>query len=695
MSVLFVLVFGIIGIISGTFGYYLNELELFTITFGVFLIYIVINRYKKWVILTLALTVIGGLGSALYFYQKNNLDILLKPIRDFFKVYYYSVVLEGYYITQVFQVFIIAMLCLALFYVYHFFYRRKRYQWIPIIIGFVFLFVAYLSGYLTSAKDHRAFLLFLISGIIYYFAIYSQKNVEDIQRIQRYTFYGMGIIFSLGIIGFGLLFHKYQPNPFEKTIQSSSVSSNSTNSSDQSSEFERAVVENISDGLYQVQSTFEHEGIALFSVDADTLKYYMTDIYDIYEQGLWSQSSDTSLRPFMDYDEEIYTKETVEITYENIISNRILVSPLWENINMSEEMQAIIEDETFLQRGFNYKIDAVIPRYRTIAWQEAIESNNSSETIDGYLQLPDASERIYNLALEITENAESNYEKGRMIEAFLSSEYTYNEIPKYSPSSDMIEAFLFEEKEGFCQQFASSMVLMMRSLGIPSRFVVGYVLDAEAYDEVPDSLMYAYGDVAPERKIYDYNAHTWVESYFPGVGWVQFEPTAGQNFYSFYDPDTLEREVTDYKPTEELSLNNKDTIMQFGLALIFVIIFLIVMSVLLRRRHANRKNFMKRISCDYQIFLLYINNCLDGKKQSETIREFAMRIHHETSLDASHFQDYLETLEKAFYNRKVPSIEQIQEFERYIVRIKKVAKRRMPFLSFQKKRMVEIMTYFR
>jgi transglutaminase-like putative cysteine protease len=514
VSILFIIVFGIIGVISGAFGYYMGEIELFFIVFWIFILYSIINKYKKWVILFMVALMSIGVGVAIYYYRNENLDVVIKPIQDFINTYYYSVILDGYYISHGYQAVLIAFISLLLFYVYHFFYRRKKLQWMPIIVGFIFAITAFLSDTLTTPKDHRAFLFFLMSSVIYYFAVYSSRNDKDIGRRQRYTFYGMGIIFALGIVGFGMFFNHYRPNPFEKKIQSTTVSSNMLEDNNESREYERSVVQDIADGSYQVQSSFEHEGIAVFSVDADTLKYYVTDVYDIYEEGVWLQSRDEWLTPSIEYDESLYERETVEIIYENIITNRLLLSPHWDAINISEEMQSLAAENGILERGFNYTIDAVIPRYRTSAWQEAIEQMSNGESIEGFMQISEEFDRLQELAQEVTEGASTDYEKGRRIEAYLSSEYLYNETPEYGSTDDMIHAFLFETQEGFCQQFASSMVMMMRSVGIPSRFVVGYVLNIEAYDDIPDSLMYAYGEVPEEKIIYDHNAHAWVESYF-------------------------------------------------------------------------------------------------------------------------------------------------------------------------------------
>jgi len=78
-----------------------------------------------------------------------------------------------------------------------------------------------------------------------------------------------------------------------------------------------------------------------------------------------------------------------------------------------------------------------------------------------------------------------------------------------------VDYFLFDVKQGYCDYYASAMVMMLRSIGIPARFVAGY----------------APGDYNSQTSAYvvlEQNAHAWVEVFFPSYGWVQFEPTASQ-----------------------------------------------------------------------------------------------------------------------------------------------------------------------
>jgi transglutaminase-like putative cysteine protease len=136
---------------------------------------------------------------------------------------------------------------------------------------------------------------------------------------------------------------------------------------------------------------------------------------------------------------------------------------------------------------------------------------------DRYLQLHDSvPERVTQLAAEIADDYRNPYDKATAIESFLRSEITYNEKIEAPPlDRDPVDYILFDLQEAYCDYYATSMVVMLRSLGIPSRIASGY----------------AQGEFDIEQQAYIVklqDAHTWVEVYFPTYGWVEFEPTAAQ-----------------------------------------------------------------------------------------------------------------------------------------------------------------------
>jgi transglutaminase-like putative cysteine protease len=133
-----------------------------------------------------------------------------------------------------------------------------------------------------------------------------------------------------------------------------------------------------------------------------------------------------------------------------------------------------------------------------------------------YLQLPaSVTERTRQLAHEITAPFANSYDKTQAVETYLRAHIKYNDQVAPPANVNPIDYFLFELKEGYCNYYASSMVVLLRIEGIPARLAVGY----------------AQGEYDTERAVYhvlNADAHAWVEVYFPRYGWVEFEPTANQ-----------------------------------------------------------------------------------------------------------------------------------------------------------------------
>ena len=131
-----------------------------------------------------------------------------------------------------------------------------------------------------------------------------------------------------------------------------------------------------------------------------------------------------------------------------------------------------------------------------------------------YLEVSEnVSDRVVDLAGAVTADATNPYEEAVAIEAWLEANKNYSLNATTDPSRPVTEQFLFELDAGYCQYFASSMAVMLRSQGVPARYVVGYAPGTRIGEET-----YA---------VTGSKAHAWVEAYFEGVGWVRFDPTPG------------------------------------------------------------------------------------------------------------------------------------------------------------------------
>jgi hypothetical protein len=143
----------------------------------------------------------------------------------------------------------------------------------------------------------------------------------------------------------------------------------------------------------------------------------------------------------------------------------------------------------------------------------------SDEILNVYLQLPPLDQRIPALARGAAGKARTPYDKALAIETFLRTRFTYTLELTGKPGDDPLAHFLFDTHAGHCEYFASAMTIMLRTQGIPSREVNGF-LPGE------------FNDLAGDYIVRASDAHSWVEAYFPGSGWVTFDPTpaATENF---------------------------------------------------------------------------------------------------------------------------------------------------------------------
>ena len=161
---------------------------------------------------------------------------------------------------------------------------------------------------------------------------------------------------------------------------------------------------------------------------------------------------------------------------------------------------------TIRYEGFSMLPARNVPRLR------AASSEYPEDIRDTYLQLPRLDSRIPELAKQITAHVQTPYDKTISLENYLRSHYAYNLNLTGKPGDDPLAHFLFETRSGHCEYFASAMAIMLRTLGIPTREVNGF-LPGE------------YNDLGEDYIVRASDAHSWVEVYFPGSGWMTFDPT--------------------------------------------------------------------------------------------------------------------------------------------------------------------------
>jgi transglutaminase-like putative cysteine protease len=156
----------------------------------------------------------------------------------------------------------------------------------------------------------------------------------------------------------------------------------------------------------------------------------------------------------------------------------------------------------------------VVRSYSGVSIIENSPSETSSEPMDArmisYLELPAMDRRVSDLAQKITADRRTPYGKAEALETYLRANFGYT--LEMQAAADPIPFFLFERKKGHCEYFASAMAVMLRTVGIPSRIVNGFRNGERS-------------DVTGSYLIRARDAHSWVEAFIPGHGWVEFDPT--------------------------------------------------------------------------------------------------------------------------------------------------------------------------
>ncbi len=249
------------------------------------------------------------------------------------------------------------------------------------------------------------------------------------------------------------------------------------------------------------------------------------------DQRILPRRPDTSFA-VPQHGEPIRSYASVSLERERLIHYKVLMEPIGTNVFFLAPWAISLRGDYRNVAGdsggavYNFDFQHAISRYEavsnvatpTAAELRAAGHNYPTEITDMYLALPEGQtdRRVSELTKQITKSSKTDYDRASTIENYLRTNFTYTlQLPKTTPK-DPIANFLFERKQGHCEYFASSMAVMLRTVGIPSRVVNGFRSDE-------------FNDVTGSYIVRAKNAHSWVEAYFPGYGWQTFDPTPAGN----------------------------------------------------------------------------------------------------------------------------------------------------------------------
>jgi transglutaminase-like putative cysteine protease len=256
--------------------------------------------------------------------------------------------------------------------------------------------------------------------------------------------------------------------------------------------------------------------------------YWRVGVYSTYTSEGWTSSPAEKVlleanTPWKDAEgtaggEVMKYAVTTEIFTDVLLDNGGFLSsdvPVRVNIGEGGDIETV-NAARILNPGEGYTVTAQV--VTAGSGELSAAGDNYPEAIKSvYLQLPpDLPPEIGLLSENLTRNAATTYAKVTAIVGYL-ADFPYNlEIEAPPEDADSVAYFLFNRQEGFCLHFASAVAVMLRSIDIPSRLVVGY-LPGEP------------GDVAGQYIIRDKYYHAWPQVYFPGYGWVDIEATPGSS----------------------------------------------------------------------------------------------------------------------------------------------------------------------
>lgn len=305
----------------------------------------------------------------------------------------------------------------------------------------------------------------------------------------------------------------------------------------------------------------------VFQVITEGEQYYRIESKDVYTGKGWERSKDLT-----------YKKQPKDSLEWNLVSNtpterKVAHIEFGKNFSIDtliypygvQQVEGEGVDHLLVDEDTGVIAPKLIPsqeelRKYTVTYDEPVyaldklrkASERDPATIsDRYTQLPQTiPERVKELAEEITSGLDNRFDKAHAIEKHFSESgfiYDTEDVPVPGEAEDYVDQFLFDSKKGYCDNYSTSMVVLLRSLQIPSRWVKGFTsgeLIAENVgenDETNDSLY----------EVTNANAHSWVEVYFPDVGWVPFEPTKGFSNTSQFTEEEAGEGGLEEEPTED------------------------------------------------------------------------------------------------------------------------------------------------
>lgn len=261
--------------------------------------------------------------------------------------------------------------------------------------------------------------------------------------------------------------------------------------------------------------------------------YWRARVYDYYDSEQWLETFRGAYLLGPERLDLVTPGAEVREEAEFVFSPRVAISVLYapaEPLWVSRPSQAAvvfypdrtidlgsIKATTYLRPGERYSVRSSLSTVTIMQLREA-GTEYPDWVAERYLQLPpDITPRTVELAQSLGEGLDNPYDIAQEVTRYLRANIEYaDRVPEAPLYQDRVDWFLFDLRRGFCNYYASAEVVLLRLLGIPARMAVGFTAGQADLTQEGDTVRYT---------VRQRNAHAWPEVYFPGIGWVEFEPT--------------------------------------------------------------------------------------------------------------------------------------------------------------------------
>ncbi|CAM5217483.1 Transglutaminase superfamily protein OS=Ureibacillus acetophenoni OX=614649 GN=SAMN05877842_11612 PE=4 SV=1 [Ureibacillus acetophenoni] len=472
-------------------------------------------------------------------------------------------------ITDPFRTFLFFILIWMLIYLIHYWItvRRTIFYFLVLTIFFIATLDTFTEYDGTFAMVKVVLLGLLMTVFLYLKGLIVQAGITI--PWHKYINLLIPAILLIGLVNiFGLLLPKSEPIwpdpvPFIKSATGQGEGESAGNGVSK-------VGYGTNDG--RLGGAFVADDTVVFMAEAESKQYWRVETKDFYTSKGWEQSAIIpdesaffSIGTDIQYslptgpEEEEKVAQIVQLEPFDFILQpyglkRVEIDPVYvenyTNVGFimntnSEKLYPYGDNKILTTPSYSVVYSKPTYLYSELTSETSVQIDETA--FQQYLQLPETlPDRVVELANDIVKGAKTPYQKARAIESYFSRngfKYETTNVAIPTAEQDYVDQFLFETKMGYCDNFSTSMVVMLRSIGIPARWVKGFM-----GGEIVDS-----NGAIKTFEITNNNAHSWVEAYIPDVGWVNFEPTIG-----FSNMRSIEFDVETTNTEDELVLEEQE-----------------------------------------------------------------------------------------------------------------------------------------